>query len=599
MSAAEIAHRARAALRDRLLPPAWSRWSAAEAGTRLFPVHGAPLDTGRFARVAHLPPAHTLTGTLAAARNLAAGRWSRFGAEVALEDPPRWNVNPATGAAWPEGPSARLDYRRTDLAGGAKGVWETGRLTMLPTLALADRLEPGAGHGARALRWLSSFATRNPLGHGIHHASGIEMAIRNLTISWSLALLDAPNARPASGLVAQQALWCRDHLSLGSSANNHLLAEYAAMVVAGAGFPRLAGAERLLDQGLEGLARELPLQIHADGVTAEQALRYLPFVWELVLPALALAEAAGRSAPDDARARLAASLEFARALRRSDGTLPPIGDEDDARVLLADEAGSRLDLAGNALAAWLGGPGLSDDAQALAHLLTGRAAAAARVAEEGVRTFEAGGCTVWRSGAAFATFDHGPLGLGSLAAHGHADALSITLRLGPDDLIVDPGTLAYHEDEPRRAATRATPSHSTVHFGGRSQSEMLGPFLWGRRAQVAREGEGRACRWWSGEAHVRTVRFAAGAIEIEDRLEGPAPELVFALAPAAEVRIEGARAVVTSGASRMTLESDGIEPWRLEPCENAPSFGVRRKASRLAAACRERTVPTRLSFGPR
>ena len=36
MSPGEIAHRLRIALRDRLAPPAWARWSPAEAGARLF-----------------------------------------------------------------------------------------------------------------------------------------------------------------------------------------------------------------------------------------------------------------------------------------------------------------------------------------------------------------------------------------------------------------------------------------------------------------------------------------------------------------------------------------------------------------------------------
>lgn len=624
MTAAEVIQRARASFRDRLIPPAWSRWTPAEAGVRLFETGPRPgLDSGhgshsgagsgpgfssgsggvlgydRWSRVAVVPPAESCRGTLDAAERLARGRWTRFGREIALDDPPRWHVEPVSGARWPDRPSREIDYRRTDLPGGAKAVWEAGRLTMLPTLALAARLGGAPVHAGRARRWLADFVARNPLGHGIHHTSGIEMAIRTITMGWTLALLEGDESRAAAGLIAQQALWCRDHLSLGSSANNHLLAEYAAMVVAGAGLPSLRGADRLLDQGLAGLAHEVPLQLHDDGVTAEQAFRYLPFVWELLLPALTLAEAAGRVIPRAVRERLARSLEFARALRRADGTLPPIGDEDDARILLADETGTRLDLSGNALASWLGEPGLADHAQGLAHLLTGHSAATARTAPDGERTFASGGCTVWRAGSAFATFDHGPLGLGSLAAHGHADALSVTLRQGADDPIVDPGTLAYHENEAARDATRATPSHSTVHFGGRSQSEMLGPFLWGRRASVARDGEGWRCRWWSGEEHARSVRFSAGELAIEDRVMGSAPEIVFALAPGAEVRLDGARAEVTVGRSTMRVESEGIEAWRVEAGECAATFGMRQPSPKLTARCPGSAVSTRLRFGPR
>ncbi|MEO5616369.1 MAG: heparinase II/III family protein, partial [Candidatus Eisenbacteria bacterium] len=454
MTPAEAIQRARVSVRDRLAPPAWSIWTPEEAGVLLFnDGPGAALPRNIWSRVAQLPPMAACRGTLDAAGRLSHGRWTRFGREIVLNDPPRWNLEPVSGALWPNQPSRQIDHRRTDLPGGAKAVWEAGRLTMLPTLALAARFGGGRDHAGRARRWLSDFVTHHPLGHGIHHTSGIEMAIRTMTMAWTLALLDADESpgKPAdaggagradagetqaeaaesgaaAGFIAQQALWCREHLSLGSSANNHLLAEYASMVVAGAGLPSLRGADHLLEEGLAGIVHELPLQIHEDGVTAEQAFRYLPFVWELLLPALTLAEAAGRKIHPSARGRLARSLDFARALRRADGTLPPVGDEDDARILMADETGTRLDLAGNALAAWLGEPGLAEGFQGLAHLLTGRAAPASRIAPDGERAFASGGCTVWRSGPAFSTFDHGPLGLGSLAAHGHADALSVTLR---------------------------------------------------------------------------------------------------------------------------------------------------------------------------
>jgi hypothetical protein len=299
------------------------------------------------------------------------------------------------------------------------------------------------------------------------------------------------------------------------------------------------------------------------------------------------------------RERLGASLEFARSLRRDDGTLPPIGDEDDARILLAGERSSRLDLAGNALAAWLGAPALSDDAKALATLLTGRRPAAAERATEGTRTFAAGGVTVWRLGDVFATLDHGPLGLGSLAAHGHADALAITLRHGGDDLVVDPGTLAYHGDDEARTRTRGTPSHSTMNFGGRSQSEMLGPFLWGRRARVTREGETWRCEWWSGEHHVRRVRVAPAEVIVQDRVVGPDPEIVFALAPGAQVELDGVRAVVTIGRSIARLELEGGEPWRVEPGEVAETFTHRTPAPRLVSHLRETTATTRVRIGDR
>ena len=605
MTPLEIARRARVALRDRLSPPGWARRSPGEAFEHLFPQGPeAALRSSRLGYLVHLPAeVGALEFAVAAARELRAGRWSRFGRVVQLDDPPRWrrSYGGSTGE-WPDRPSAALDYRRSDLGGGAKPVWELGRLTFLPTLALAARLTGERAYAEQAARWLADFTRENPLGRGIHHTSGIEMAIRVITTTWTLALISgnggsrgqgggmAGDLAPALGLVMQQALHVRDHLSLGSSANNHLIAEYAAMAVAGAVFPSCRESAGLLRQGHAGLEHEVLRQIHPDGVPAEQAFAYLPFVWELLLPAFIACEAAGCAIAAPVRQRLWASLEFARTLRLPDGRWPQIGDEDDGRVLLAIEGPSRLDLAGNALAAWLGADGLNGE-QALALLLVGRPAGAARAASAGPHTFADGGISVWRSGGLLVSFDHGPLGFGALAAHGHADALAVTVFDGATPIVLDPGTFAYHEDPAARDRCRGTPGHGTIHFGGRSQSEMRGPFLWGARARMTRRGEGYECRWTTGERHWRRVEVVGREVVIEDRVSGAGAELCFTLAPFAELQLEGRRAFVRIAGTRAVFEADAISAWRREPGEYAPRFASVVAAPRLAGtlsapACR-------------
>ena len=74
--------------------------------------------------------------------------------------------------------------------------------------------------------------------------------------------------------------------------------------------------------------------------------------------------------------------------------------------------------------------------------------------------------------------DGGPHGFLSIAAHAHADALSVEVRHGGVDILADPGTYCYHGDPPWRAYFRSTIAHNTVELGGRSQSGVGGPFLW-------------------------------------------------------------------------------------------------------------------------
>ncbi|NOT34693.1 MAG: alginate lyase family protein [Candidatus Eisenbacteria bacterium] len=586
MEPGEIATRTARAIRERVAPPAYTRWSPGAAFSKLFKGRaGEAIASSRWSHATRAGPESqaVLADTIAAARRLEHGRATLFGAEVTIGDPPDWNADPFGAGRWPDAPSRSIDYRRGDVAGGVKGCWELGRGASMLTLGLAARATGDRALGARAQRWLEDFVARHPLGHGIHHTSGIEQAIRTLTHGATLALLepqsDATRLAPALGLIAQQALQCRDHLSLGSSANNHLIAEYAAMTVTGAAFPSLRNGSRLLRAGHRGLVQETLRQIHPDGVPAEQAFGYLPFVWELLLTSFVLADAAGYETPAPVRERLAASLEFARVMRLEDGTLPGIGDEDDGRILLADERASRVDLVGAALAAWLDAPSLSDRAPALAQVLIGRTRPASN-APDGRHEFAAGGYTVWRHAGTVVTLDHGPLGLGRLAAHGHADALSITVTRGLDRVIVDPGTFAYQEDPDARDRCRSTPAHATVHFGGRSQSQMLGPFLWGRRATTHVD----ECVWHSGERHRRELTVEPARLRWTDHVTGRDARLSLPLGPGATVALDGTRVRVQVGRTVARFEAQGLEPWRVEAAEFAPGYRRRVASQRLDAA---------------
>jgi hypothetical protein len=610
MSPGEVAYRVRLAARDRWFVPAWEREPAARAYARLFrgPAADALAAPPLRAWIHRPASAAGIEFELEEARAIAAGRWRLFGHDVAIGDPPRWNANALTGVEWPDAPSRSIDCHGMSGAGGAGGAggpkfaWELGRLTPLPSLVLVTRATGDPAPARRAARWLADFAAHAPLGRGIHHTSGIEMAVRVLTTSATLALLgpggvEEPEA--VLGLLAQQALWCRDHLSLGSSANNHLLAELAAVVTAGSLWPSLRPAKALRRAGLAHLERELLRQIHPDGTSAEQAFGYVPFVWELALLSLHAAECAGERVRTEVWERMSRSLEFMRAVRLPGGRAPQVGDEDDGRILLAWDGPSRLDLVGNALAARLGADALAPGATGLAMLLFGADERVPREAADGVHRFPDGGWTVWRDRGRLVTFDHGPLGLGTLAAHGHADALSVTIWNEADGLVVDPGTFAYQEDAAARERCRSTPVHSTVHFGGRSQSRSLGPFLWGRKAVVAQAGEFQACTWASGERHERRVEVAGGSVRIEDRVEGRDAHVVFALAPGATVSLAGARADVASGASRASFVGEELEEWRLEPAEHAPRFGQRAAAFRLSARLRGPRSLTRIEITTR
>jgi hypothetical protein len=79
--------------------------------------------------------------------------------------------------------------------------------------------------------------------------------------------------------------------------------------------------------------------------------------------------------------------------------------------------------------------------------------------------------------------DAGPLGYLSIAAHGHADCLSLLLSVAGKELLVDPGTYCYHTQREWRDYFRGTAAHNTVRIDGMDQSQIAGAFLWADKAK--------------------------------------------------------------------------------------------------------------------
>jgi hypothetical protein len=144
--------------------------------------------------------------------------------------------------------------------------------------------------------------------------------------------------------------------------------------------------------------------------------------------------------------------------------------------------------------------------------------------------------------------DHGPHGFMNIAAHAHADALSIEVRIGGIEVLADPGTFCYHGDLKWREYFRSTLAHNTLELFGRSQSRSGGPFLWTHQAKarlIAAEGldEIHAQARWEAEhtgyqkrygvVHRRSVTLnrLARILTIQDDLFGkPEQEISACLA---------------------------------------------------------------------
>jgi hypothetical protein len=190
--------------------------------------------------------------------------------------------------------------------------------------------------------------------------------------------------------------------------------------------------------------------------------------------------------------------------------------------------------------------------------------------------------------------DGGPHGYLSIAAHAHADALSVEVRYAGIDILADPGTYCYHGEPAWRSYFRSTLAHNTAELGGQSQSSERGPFMWARHAQ-AREVEviddGDIARWTAehdgyaslnpSALHRRSVLLdrASRSIDIIDEIDKGSHDirLAFHLGPDVQAELEESCAVLewytasTPGTARLELPA-GLQ-WSLHRGETDPILG--------------------------
>lgn len=491
-------------------------------------------------------------------------------------DPLIWTLDPVHGGQWPGSESSAFDINFRFEGGGrdVKYVAEINRLHFLAAPAIHARRTQDKELAAAILGSVASWMDVNPPGRGVNWYSGIESGYRLVSLSCIVAALDpwidSPTGERLAAFVGAHGDWLARFPSLYSSANNHLVAEAMGLVLAANMLPDHPEASTWLASGQAHLEDRTLALFHEDGTGQEQSPAYSAFTLEMLL--IGFSVIGGGSPGKKARRQLAAAARALNALLDDDGRAPSIGDDDQSRVLLAfgsDEPRYIASIAG-AVAGYLGQPDLAPAVRDphWRDILFGTPPPQAPAAD-GTVTFQQGGYTVRRAAIAgrrvHFVFDHGPLGFGALAAHGHADALSVWLSLDGRPVLVDAGTHLYHSEGENRRRFRVTAVHNTLTIDGVSQSEPSGAFNWmPRRAQARLEvvadtpslditasHDGYAKRF--GVVHRRQVKETPNGFDIIDQLVGTKPsgdvEIAFLLAPDLDISLD---------ASRVLVRRDGI-----------------------------------------
>lgn len=526
----------------------------------------------------------------------------------------RWHAAFQTPGDWPMRFASDYAFGDEDVPGDIRTNWELNRHYQFAVLAKSYFVTSDDAYLAELTDLFVDWNDKNPFMWGPEWSSPMEESIRLINWLVAAAFLEA-SKNPATAKLLESlcsgawtmAAHVRGHYSRHSSANNHTIIEAAGVAIAAAVF----GQRQWLNEALALLETEVALQTYADGVNKEQALHYELFVMEaLCLVAHALS-AVGESLPEPLKEQLRLMVRYARACNAGGDKYIEFGDDDEGVILnLAQNkpcypeyvlALATLELGDNyrwvedvccwETLRWLYGRKCLDAAAFLP-----------LAANKSVENFPEGGVTIVRfdDDRAVLAFDHGPLGFGQLAAHGHADALSVQLFVDCEPVLIDPGTYVYNGNCEMRDRFRSTRAHNTVCIGERDQSEALGPFLWGRKADVSgfaleeRKDCIRMLAEHDGYAplHVRrAVEVRVTNVVITDEVVGQEDAAISWHLPLTEVETDGGIADFCLQSGTLVRITAG-SPLESALFDYSPAYGILVQGAEIRASFDSRFVTT-------
>ncbi len=474
-------------------------WDEALARFRAGTDRAVLLNESRARRIADRHPEQVVPVLESATRTLA-GEYTYFGYPRALlGEHVDWNYDAIADFHWPRCPSNQINHRTADA--DPKWIWELNRLQHLPLLAEAWLFTGDEHYADAALAQIDSWIEQNPPGVGIAWRGAFEVGIRAISLAVALqGLCTAPGLTTTrfqrlAHVLDISARYCWHDRSLYSSANNHLVGELTGLLTTHLILPELATPARFFNRALDRLAVEADRQILPDGAGAEQSISYQMFTTELIALVATLLRSSGTPIPAALTAALCRDADHLAAMVGSDDPDPRYGDDDDSFALRLGPESKRTVRQHLGIVSALtehrairyGSPTITASwiADAVDNELDGLGAGIGSGEIESSHYADKAGLVVLRRGRNRLTMDVGALGYLSIAAHGHADALAVTLSCDGHDVIVDPGTASYYGHPDWRAVHRGTRAHPTVCVDNTDQSQIGGPFYWRRHARIS------------------------------------------------------------------------------------------------------------------
>jgi len=428
-----------------------------------------------------------------------------FGTGFNYENPMEidWHKDPISGEVFPS-----VFYRKINIRGNpnlsAKHVWELNRLQFLTNVCQNYSVTKNWEDLNLFIEINKSWSAQNPYLKGINWYSNIEVNLRLITWFLCWEILDADNLldedenfndfvkRDWMQLIYEHCLYSFEHPSKYSSANNHLISEYAGLFIASSKW-KFRESGKWITYSQKGLEKEIINQHSKNGVNKEEAAEYIQFITDFFLLSDIVAEKTGRRFSDPYKQQLYKIFCYIYIMLDCNGNYPKYGDEDDGKCFILNFDGKRNNFKSllTSGAIMFSDPEFKSKSNSFDvknQLLFG---SSVKKAFEAIpETINTESSTFLREEGHFffrkmdndkeilLHFDAAPLGYLSIAAHGHADALSFILHVDGQPFFIDPGTYTYHTEPVWRNYFVGTLAHNTIRINQKDQALNGGSTLW-------------------------------------------------------------------------------------------------------------------------
>jgi len=406
----------------------------------------------------------------------------------------KWNAGFQTDNSWPlDEFTYNISISQREDIGDIRTNWELNRHFQFVGLAKNYYITDHIEYLEELKNLFCDWNKQNKFLHGVQWTSAMEISIRIVSWSYMYAFLAKSQCEEAFLIEIEHGIktmadYVLKHRARYTSANNHLIVEMLGVGIAGLLFAH----DEWITEAVKILTEELSKQNYGDGVNKEMSLHYQAFVMEAYGIMWINMKRNKRVVPSIWRECLCKMSRFIADCCGDYGEVVEFGDSDEGKLI--DFVGNTKDyyryvlqLMGCLLDNRYTSLELSED---IRWLVSSKEIEKYRKKELYVPnlacSYKVGGYTILRSNdrRVLIGFDHADLGFGTIAAHGHADVLSIQIFFDGNPILLDTGTYNYHVPKRVRDDIRSTKAHNSVYVKGYEQAEMLGPFLWGKRYKM-------------------------------------------------------------------------------------------------------------------